>query len=91
MRALVTGAGGQPAGPWLGDILRGMAFDAHAAVKMSTSAGAREELAVAVVDIARQASAAHDHELATKADLANLKADLKWRLVVAMAAIGAPF
>ena len=61
-----------------------MAFDAHAAVKMSTSAGAREELAVAVVDIARQASAAHDHELATQADLANL--DLTWRLVTAMAA-----
>jgi hypothetical protein len=51
---------------------------------MSTSAGAREELAVAVVDIARQASAAHDHELATQADLANL--DLTWRLVTAMAA-----
>ena len=70
-------------------VLPGMAFDTHAAVKMATSAGAKEELAVAVVDIARQASAAHDHELATKADLANLKADLTWRLVAAMAAIGA--
>ena len=54
-----------------------------------TSAGAREELAVAVVDIARQASAAHDRELATRADLANLKADLTWGLVAAMAVIGA--
>ena len=42
-------------------ILQGMAFDTHAAVKMLTSAGAKEELAVAVVDIAGQASAAHDH------------------------------
>ena len=66
-----------------------MAFDTHAAVKMLTRAGAKEELAVAVVDIARQASAAHDHELATNAGLANLKADLTWRLAAAMAAIGA--
>lgn len=44
---------------------------------------------MAVVDIARQASAEHDRDLATKADLANLKADLTWRLVAAMAAIGA--
>ena len=66
-----------------------MAFDTHAAVKTLTSAGANEELAVAVVDIARQASAEHDRDLATKADLANLKADLTWRLVAAMAAIGA--
>lgn len=66
-----------------------MAFDTHAAVKTLTSAGAKEELAVAVVDIARQASAEHDRDLATKADLANLKADLTWRLVAAMAAIGA--
>ena len=29
----------------------------------------------------------HDHELATKADLANLMADLTWRLVAAMAAV----
>ena len=41
-------------------MLQRMAFDTHAAVKMLTSAGAKEELAVAVVDIARQASAAHD-------------------------------
>ena len=66
-----------------------MAFDTHAAVKTLTGAGAKEELAVAVVDIARQASAEHDRELATRADLANLKADLTWRLVAAMAAIGA--
>ena len=66
-----------------------MAFNTHAAVKMLTRAGAKEELAVAVVDIARHASAAHDHEFATKAGLANLKADLMWRLVAAMAAIGA--
>ena len=71
------------------DILQKLAFDTHAAVRMLTSAGAKEELAVAVVDIARQASAEHDRELATKADLANLKADLTWRLVAAMAAIGA--
>ena len=70
-------------------ILPGMAFDTHAAVKTLTGAGAKEELAVAVVDIARQASAEHDRELATRADLANLKADLTWRLVAAMAAIGA--
>ena len=66
-----------------------MAFDTHAAVKTLTAAGAKEELAVAVVDVARQASAEQDRELATKADLANLKADLTWRLVAAMAAIGA--
>ena len=63
-----------------------MAFDTHAAVKTLTGAGAKEELAVAVVDIARQASAEHDRELAIRADL---KADLTWRLVAAMAAIGA--
>ena len=40
---------------------------------MSTSAGANEELAVAVVDIARRASAEHDRDLATKADSASLK------------------
>ena len=66
-----------------------MAFDTHAAVRTLTSAGAGEELAVAVVDIARQAGPAHDHELAAKADLANLMADPTWRLVAAMAAIGA--
>ena len=29
----------------------------------------------------------HDHELPTKADLANMRADLTWRLVAAMAAV----
>ena len=66
-----------------------MGFDTHAAVKTLTNAGAKEELAVAVVNIAQQASEDHGRELATKADLANLKADLTWRLVAAMAAIGA--
>ena len=79
----------EPTAPALRDTLPGMAFDTHAAVKTLTGAGAKEELAVAVVDIARQASAEHDRELATRADLANLKADLTWRLVAAMAAIGA--
>ena len=64
-----------------------MAFDTHAAVRTLTEAGADEKLAV--VSVARNASAEHDRELATKADLANLKADLTWRLVAAMAAIGA--
>lgn len=48
-------------------------FDTHAAVKTLTAAGAAEDLAVAVVDVARTAAGEHDRELATRADLDNLR------------------
>ena len=64
-----------------------MAFDTHAAVKASTAAGASSELAEAVVDVTRDASADHGRELATKADLVALEARLAWRLITAGIAI----
>ena len=64
-----------------------MAFDTHAAVKALTAAGARSELAEAVVDIARDASTDQERDLATKADLVALEARLAWRLITAGIAI----
>ena len=51
-----------------------MSFDTHAAVKALTTAGASEEIAAAVVDVAREAAAEHQRELATRADVAELRA-----------------
>ena len=72
-------------------------MDTHAAVKTLTAAGADEVLAVAVVDVARNAAADHGRELATRADLDNLReshradlaaleARLTWRFAGAMLA-----
>ena len=58
-----------------------MPFDTHAAVKMLTGAGASEEIAVAVVDVAQGAAAEQGRELATRADIETLRettrADIK--------------
>ena len=51
-------------------------FDTHAAVKTLTSAGASEEIAVAVVDVAQGAAAKQGRDLATRADIAELRAEL---------------
>ena len=71
-----------------------MAFDTHAAVKVLTDAGATEPLAVAVVDVAREASTDATDELVTRGHfdtaLAQLESRLAWRLVttgVATAAV----
>ncbi len=53
-----------------------MSFDTHAAVKTLTAAGASEEIAVAVVDVAQEAAAEHGRELATRAGIAELRADV---------------
>ena len=63
-----------------------MAFDTHAAVKTLTDAGADEALAVAVVEIAREASTEATGELVTKGHfdtaLAQLESRLAWRLAL---------
>ena len=51
-----------------------MPFDTHAAVKALTAAGASEEIAAAVVDVAQEAAAEHGRELATRGDIAELRA-----------------
>ena len=67
-----------------------MVFDTHAAVKTLTDAGASEPLAIAVVDVARQAGTEAAGELVTRADfdagmtrlevaLAKLESRLAWR------------
>ena len=70
-----------------------MAFDTHAAVKTLTDAGASEPLAVAVGDVAREASSDATGEFVTRANfdtaLAQLESRLAWRLVTAEVAIGA--
>ena len=62
-----------------------MPFDTHAAVKTLTAAaaelargaaGADEAFAEAVVGVARDAGADQGHELATKSDMAALRADI---------------
>ena len=68
-----------------------MGLDTHAAVKTLTAAGASEDIAVAVVDVAQAAAADHGRELVTRADLhaeiAALEARLAWRLITAGDAI----
>ena len=75
------------------DTLPVMAFDTHAAVKTLTDAGADEALAVAVVEVAREASTEATGELVTRAHfdtaLAQLESRLAWRLVTAGIAIAA--
>ena len=71
-----------------------MSFDTHAAVKTLTDAGADEALAVAVVEVAREASTeATGGELVIRAHfdtvLAQLESRLAWRLVTAGIAISA--
>ena len=51
-------------------------FDTHAAVKTLTAAGASEQLAVAVVGVAQEAAAEHGRELATRTDIAELRAEI---------------
>ena len=70
------------------------AFDTHAAVKTLREAGADEAMAEAIVNTASAAAGADREQLATKADLADLKAGLAalevrltWRLVGLAAAI----
>ena len=73
-------------------------FDTHAAVKTLREAGADEAMAEAIVSTASAAAGADRGELATKADLAGvrdelraelaaLEARLTWRLVGIAAAI----
>ena len=52
------------------------AFDTHAAVKTLREAGADEAMAEAIVNTASAAAGADRDELATKADIADLKADM---------------
>ena len=77
---------------------RDMPFDTHAAVKTLTAAVAQPELAEAVVTVAQDAHG--DDELVTRADLtaavagldarmASMETRLTWRIVGAVAAIGA--
>ena len=86
---------GEYAPTWSGDsdILPVVAFDTHAAVKTLTEAGADEALAVAVVEVAREASTEATGELVTRAHfdtaLAQLESRLAWRLVTAGIAIAA--
>ena len=76
-----------------GDTLPVMTLDTHAAVKTLTDAGADEALAVAVVEVAREASTEATGELVTRAHfdtaLAQLESRLAWRLVTAGIAIAA--
>ena len=51
-------------------------FDTHAAVKTLTAAGTSEKIAVAVVDVAHEAAAEYGRELATRTDIAELRADI---------------
>ena len=71
----------------------GMAVDTHAAVKTLTDAGADEALAVAVVEVAREAGTEATGELVTRSHfdtaLAQLESRLAWRLVTAGIAIAA--
>ncbi len=75
-----------------------VAFDTHAAVKTLTAAGAQPELAEAVVTVARDAHG--DDDRVTRADLtaavagldariSAMETRLTWRIVGAVAAIGA--
>jgi len=70
-----------------------VAFDTHAAVKTLTDAGADEALAVAVIEVAREASTEATGDLVTRshfdAALAQLESRLAWRLVTAGIAIAA--
>ena len=71
-----------------------MAFDTHAAVKTLTDVGASEPLAVAVVDVAREASTDATGEPVTGVHfldtaLAQLESRLAWRPVTAGVAIAA--
>ena len=52
------------------------AFDTHAAVKTLREAGADEAMAEAIVNTASAAAGADRDELATKADIADLRADM---------------
>ena len=51
-------------------------FDTHAAVTALREAGLDEAPAVAIVNTVRDAASADHTDLATKADLADLKADM---------------
>ena len=52
------------------------AFDTHAAVKTLREAGADEAMAEAIVNTASAAAGADRDELATKADIAEVRADI---------------
>ena len=52
------------------------AFDTHAAVKTLREAGADEAMAEAIVNTASAAAGVDRDDLATKADIADLKADM---------------
>lgn len=70
-----------------------MAIDTHAAVKTLTDAGADEALAVAVVEVAREAGTEAAGDLVTRSHfdpaLAQLESRLAWRLVTAGIALAA--
>ena len=59
-----------------------MALDTHAAVKTLTDAGADEALAVAVVEVAREASMEATGELVTRAHFDTALAQLESRLAL---------
>ena len=71
----------------------GVAFDTHATAKMLTNAGADEALAMAVVEVARAASAEATGDLVTRSHFdtafAQLESRLAWLLVTAGTAIAA--
>ena len=56
--------------------MNAVAFDTHAAVKTLREAGADEAMAEAIVNTASAAAGADREQLATKADLAEVRADL---------------
>ncbi len=61
-------------------------FDTLAAVRRLEDAGMKRDLAEAVAETAFQASGAEHDRLATKADLANLKAELTNKIYAVAAA-----
>ncbi len=57
-------------------------FDTLAAVRRMTATGIEREHAEAIAQTASEAATAGQEQLATKADLAGLKADMTWRMVI---------
>ena len=64
-----------------GDTMLCVALDPHAAVKTLTDTGASEPLAVAVVDVAREAGTEAAGELVTRAHFDTARVQLESRLV----------
>lgn len=57
-------------------------FDTLAAVRRMTATGIERDHAEAIAQTASEAATAGQEQLATKADLAGLKADMTWRMAI---------